>query len=333
MDGHQPSENRYALGHHPEELARLDRQAAAIDGPTRLLLQAASLAPGTRVLDLGTGLGHVAQIVGEIVGPAGSVLGIDWSGDAIAVARERAQKAGAGHLTFEEGDAREWRASSPFDASSADCCSFMFRTRSTLCAIICTTFVPAANSSRLTSISAQRAASRRFRSSSTRSGGSTRPFGPPARGRGSARGSEPFSSVRDSAGFDSRYPGIRAAARPVWIGASCGCRTQPGAGDRQSRIATAEEMDIATLEQRMAEAIRQADAVILPPTVVGAWGYYWQLEVLGAGVRRCVVRRASAVRGALCGRAEHGTHALTHDAPGTAPTHPGTYAPRTDSMR
>jgi hypothetical protein len=38
-------------------------------------------------------------------------------------------------------------------------------------------------------------------------------------------------------------------------------------------IATAEQLDIATLERRIMEAVRQADAVILPPTVVGAWGY------------------------------------------------------------
>jgi hypothetical protein len=37
-------------------------------------------------------------------------------------------------------------------------------------------------------------------------------------------------------------------------------------------IATAEEMDLATLEARIAEAVRRADAVILPPTVAGAWG-------------------------------------------------------------
>ena len=68
MEGHKSSEGTYVLGNHPEELARLDRQAAAIDRPTRLLLQAARITPGTRVLDLGTGLGHVAQIAGSSSG-------------------------------------------------------------------------------------------------------------------------------------------------------------------------------------------------------------------------------------------------------------------------
>ena len=116
MEGHKSSEPIYVLGNQPDELARLDRQAASIDRPTRLLLQAAGLTPGSRVLDLGTGLGHVAQIAGELVGPTGSVLGIDRSADAIAVARRRASEAGARQLTYEEGDAREWRAAEPFDA-------------------------------------------------------------------------------------------------------------------------------------------------------------------------------------------------------------------------
>jgi hypothetical protein len=38
-------------------------------------------------------------------------------------------------------------------------------------------------------------------------------------------------------------------------------------------IATAEQLGMATLEQRIAEAVREAGAVILLPTVAGAWGY------------------------------------------------------------
>jgi hypothetical protein len=40
------------LGSHAEELTRLDHQAAAIERPTRLLLQAAGIGPGLGVLDL-----------------------------------------------------------------------------------------------------------------------------------------------------------------------------------------------------------------------------------------------------------------------------------------
>jgi hypothetical protein len=37
-------------------------------------------------------------------------------------------------------------------------------------------------------------------------------------------------------------------------------------------IATAEQIGIDTLEQRIGQALRDADAVLLPPTLVGAWG-------------------------------------------------------------
>ena len=36
-------------------------------------------------------------------------------------------------------------------------------------------------------------------------------------------------------------------------------------------IATAEQIGLETLERRLADELRRADAVFLPPTVVGAW--------------------------------------------------------------
>jgi hypothetical protein len=37
-------------------------------------------------------------------------------------------------------------------------------------------------------------------------------------------------------------------------------------------VATEAELDLPTLEARIAEALRRERAVLLPPTVVGAWG-------------------------------------------------------------
>jgi hypothetical protein len=37
-------------------------------------------------------------------------------------------------------------------------------------------------------------------------------------------------------------------------------------------IATEEELDLPTLEQRIRDQLVENDAVLLPPTVVGAWG-------------------------------------------------------------
>ena len=104
---------RYVLGSDEAEVERLDQQAAAIAPATALLLRAAGIGPGMRVLDLGTGPGHVAFLVAELVGPEGSVLGIDQSEVLLEIAESRH---GGGNVAFEQQDARTFRAEEPFDA-------------------------------------------------------------------------------------------------------------------------------------------------------------------------------------------------------------------------
>ena len=103
---------RYVLGSEAPEIERLDRQADAISAPTRLLLQTAGIGRGMRVLDLGTGLGHVAELAGELVGPEGSVLGVDQDERLLAVAQSRR----AANVAFVAGDARSFSDPAPFDA-------------------------------------------------------------------------------------------------------------------------------------------------------------------------------------------------------------------------
>jgi ubiquinone/menaquinone biosynthesis C-methylase UbiE len=106
----------YVLGSDVAELARLDHQAAAIAKPTEMLLRGAGIAPGMRVLDLGTGLGHVALMLSEMVGREGSVVAIDQSPAVIEVAVERAAAAGAANVHFAEADVTTWRDDQAFDA-------------------------------------------------------------------------------------------------------------------------------------------------------------------------------------------------------------------------
>lgn len=104
----------YSLGAQSAEVARLDVQAAAIDRPTRHLLQAAGIRPGMRVLDLGTGLGHVALAVADHVGPQGEVVGVDNEPRLLEIAAERA--AAYPHVRLVEDDVRTFRDAEPFDA-------------------------------------------------------------------------------------------------------------------------------------------------------------------------------------------------------------------------
>jgi len=71
------------------ELARLEAQGAALAPATRMIFTEAGIRPGMRVLDLGCGPGDVTFVAAGLVGPGGSVVGVDSSAEALARARLR----------------------------------------------------------------------------------------------------------------------------------------------------------------------------------------------------------------------------------------------------
>lgn len=95
----------YALGASEAEAERLVRQSGLYASFTRRLLEQAGLGPGARVLDVGTGAGDVALVAAEIVGPSGGVVGVDRNPEILDTARGRALRAGLTNVTFVEGDA------------------------------------------------------------------------------------------------------------------------------------------------------------------------------------------------------------------------------------
>jgi SAM-dependent methyltransferase len=72
-------------------------------GARQVLLQA-GLKRGMRVADLGCGVGMVTALLGELVGPTGQVVGVDFSGAQIAQAREQLPP-GLSNVTFVEASA------------------------------------------------------------------------------------------------------------------------------------------------------------------------------------------------------------------------------------
>lgn len=68
-------------------------------------LKVAAPLPRERVIDIGCGCGDTAIQIAEVVGPAGSVLGIDVSQPMLEVARSRGLSANLPQLSFREGDA------------------------------------------------------------------------------------------------------------------------------------------------------------------------------------------------------------------------------------
>ncbi len=106
----------YALGHSQQELLRLSRQAQAFEPFTRQLLVQAGIVPGMRILDVGCGGGDVAFLAADLVGPAGEVVGTDRVSSAIQWAISRAQFRSVSNTRFLEGDPSEMSFDEPFDA-------------------------------------------------------------------------------------------------------------------------------------------------------------------------------------------------------------------------
>jgi SAM-dependent methyltransferase len=67
----------YVLGHSDRELERLSTQARLVDPITREFFVDAGIAPGMRILDVGSGSGDVAFLASELAGDKGSVVGVD----------------------------------------------------------------------------------------------------------------------------------------------------------------------------------------------------------------------------------------------------------------
>lgn len=117
MKQHEPTPGgsvQYALGHDANELDRLRTQARLIDPVTRRFFDEAGIRPGMRVLDVGCGAGDTSRLFAEMVGKAGTVVGVDRASAAIAAAQARAD--GMANLSFLEGDPSEMKFDRPFDA-------------------------------------------------------------------------------------------------------------------------------------------------------------------------------------------------------------------------
>ena len=114
IEGRPGSTTRYSLGSDDREIARLDAQAALLDRATGILLREAGIGCGMRVLDLGTGLGHVAFAAARLVGAEGRVVGIDNSPRLLGMAMRRASTHPG--VRFVGGDVRTWRSEERFDA-------------------------------------------------------------------------------------------------------------------------------------------------------------------------------------------------------------------------
>ena len=109
----------YVLDRTERELNRLDLQGIIYRDATRRALTDCGIATGMRVLDIGCGSGDVTRLAAELVGPSGSVLGIDMDAESVQSARVRAAQLGIENVAFEEGEAGSFAEPGTFDALTA----------------------------------------------------------------------------------------------------------------------------------------------------------------------------------------------------------------------
>ena len=89
------------------ERQRLMLQDKLVAPLTERLFEKAGITSGMRVLDIGSGSGDVALLVARLVGPTGTVIGVDRDPAQVAFAAQRAAESGLSNLHFLSGDFRD----------------------------------------------------------------------------------------------------------------------------------------------------------------------------------------------------------------------------------
>jgi arsenite methyltransferase len=93
------------LDYPPELLERVPESSAESFAGVANPFSLGALEPGKRVLDLGCGAGLDSLVAAQMVGPNGSVVGLDMTPEMLAKARAGAAASGLENVRFVEGDA------------------------------------------------------------------------------------------------------------------------------------------------------------------------------------------------------------------------------------
>jgi SAM-dependent methyltransferase len=262
----------YVLGHDDAELRRLDAQGEILAPGTRMILSAAGVGPGMRVLDVGAGTGEVSLLAAQLVGPTGSVVGVDRSSDALANAERKGAALGIENTRFEHADLAHYEPDPGYDAVIGRLVlpylpDPMAAVTSWLQALVPGGVVVAMEydiaASRtdppaplfLTSVDRVAAVFRRA--------GTAQQLGPRlGRLLADAGGVDPqvIGVCRYLAPDDVRGPALLSGVTASLLPAM-----------EQRGVATAADVDLATLDGRLRDELRAYDAMVTPPPLVGAW--------------------------------------------------------------
>jgi SAM-dependent methyltransferase len=134
-----------------------------------------------RALDMGTGTGQVAALTADVVGPSGSVVGVDRSAEALAHARHRA----SANISYVNGDVTTFRPETPVDAVTCRLVLAYQRDPVEVSGTGRAAYDPAASCRRSSTTSAVPAPCLQYPCLLTRCGGSAAPSAPLGKGRDS----------------------------------------------------------------------------------------------------------------------------------------------------
>jgi ubiquinone/menaquinone biosynthesis C-methylase UbiE len=268
------SENTaYVLGSEEAEIARLDAQATWVEGPTDALLREAGIGGSMRVLDLGTGLGHVSRQIADLLDADGSIVAVEQSEKFLEIAERRRAAAGLDNIEFVESDVRTFAASDPFDAIVARLLFFHLPDREDVLRRQLKSLVPGGTMLLVEfDIGAMRSepeiplieSIRVWIEAAFRSAGADPRIGANAAQLLSRTG---FADVT-TLGIQSYLPPTDPAGPFL-----CAAITRSLAPQILAQgIATEADLGLDTLLSRITEEVTARDAVVLPPAVVGAWG-------------------------------------------------------------
>ena len=112
----QNRDAEYTMGRSESETERLIEQSQLYNDITRRFFLRSGIAKGMKVLDVGSGAGDVALTLAEFVGSEGSVVGVDVNPDILKTAQARADAAGFSNIEFIAGDTRTLELPDDFDA-------------------------------------------------------------------------------------------------------------------------------------------------------------------------------------------------------------------------
>jgi ubiquinone/menaquinone biosynthesis C-methylase UbiE len=106
----------YVMGATEHERRRLSLQGSILNPLTDRFLKQAGLSEGMRVLDLGCGIGDVSLLAARIVGPRGSVTGLDPDRAALDTAQARASEENLSQIHFEQVAFEAYTSDRTYDA-------------------------------------------------------------------------------------------------------------------------------------------------------------------------------------------------------------------------